>query len=188
MSLSPNYQLEEFMRGVERPVPPLQPRPLRAIAEMLVAAWEGLLEDYEEVLRHDEEKVVNTLMESRLKSLSELNPQWSMLVASVERGKETINYDGSKLETRPDFSIYLTNRSSKLPLIVECKLLDTTDTKSKKTINLYCTKGLARFIEGQYGWYAREASCLPMYGTIQPLPTASRRTLSNNKKKFRTLF
>lgn len=157
MSLSRSYQVEEFMRGIERPVPPIQRRPLRAIIEMLIEAWEGLLGDYEEILRKHEEKDVNALMESRLKSLSETNPQWRMLIVNVDRGKETINYDGSMLETRPDLSIYLTRRSSKLPLIVECKLLDK---KKKKNIDLYCKEGMSRFIKGQYAWYASEAFML----------------------------
>ena len=157
MNLPRDYQVEEFMRGVQRPVPPLQRRPLKAIAEMLVAAWDGLLEGHEYVLSNDEEKEINTLMDSRLNSLFEQNPQWSTLVSGVTRGRESINYDGSKLEKRPDLSIHLTCRSSRLSLIVECKLLDA---KNKKTIDLYCNQGLKRFIEGQYAWYAREAFML----------------------------
>ena len=157
MSLSRNYQVEEFMRGVQRPLPPLQRRPLMAIAEMLVAAWNGLKEEHADVLCNEEEKEVNTLMDSRLNSLFEQNPQWSMLVTCISRGRESINYDGSKLEKRPDLSIHLTSRFSRLSLVVECKLLDS---KSKKSIDLYCDQGLARFIDGQYSWYAREAFML----------------------------
>ena len=157
MSQPRNYQIEEFMRGVERPVPPVQRRHLKVIAETLVAAWDGLRVDHEEVVRNKEEKEVNTLMESRLNSICEQKTPWSTLVAGVARGKETINYDGSKLETRPDLSIHLTRRSSRLSLIVECKLLDS---KKQKTIDLYCEEGLARFVEGRYAWYAHEAFML----------------------------
>ncbi|HBT83073.1 MAG TPA: hypothetical protein DEB35_06465 [Desulfuromonas sp.] len=157
MSLPRNYQVLEFMRGVELPLPPLQRRPLMAITEMLIAAWNGLKEEHAEVLFHEEEKEVNTLMDSRLNSLFEQNPQWSMLITGISRGRESINYDGSKLEKRPDLSIHLTSRFSRLSLIVECKLLDS---KSKKSIDLYCDQGLARFIDGQYAWYAREAFML----------------------------
>lgn len=157
MSMSRDYQVDEFMRGVQRPVPPLQRRPLKVIAEMLVAAWDGLLEEHEFLLRHEEEKEINTLMDSRLNSLFEQNPQWRTLVSGVTRGKETINYNGSKLEKRPDLSIHLTCRFSRLSLIVECKLLDMN---KNKTIDLYCNQGLARFVEGQYAWYAREAFML----------------------------
>lgn len=158
MSPPRNYQIEEFMRGIEQPVSPLQSRHLKVIAELLEAAWDGLLEDHEWVLRHKEEKEVNTLMESRLNSLCEQRATlWSTLVSGVMRGKETINYDGSKLETRPDLSIQLTKRSARLLLLVECKLLDAKDNK---TIKLYCEEGLARFVKGQYAWYAREAFML----------------------------
>jgi len=80
-----------------------------------------------------------------------------MLVTCISRGRESINYDGSKLEKRPDLSIHLTSRFSRLSLVVECKLLDS---KNKKSIDLYCDQGLARFIDGQYAWYAREAFML----------------------------
>lgn len=158
MSPPRNHQIEEFMRGIEQPVPPLQSRHLKVIAELLVAAWDGLFEDHEQVLRHEEEKEVNTLMESRLNSLCEQrNSLWSTLVSGVTRGKETINYDGSKLETRPDLSMQLTKRSARLLLLVECKLLDA---KKQKSVDLYCKEGLVRFVEGHYAWYAREAFML----------------------------
>lgn len=158
MSPARNYQIEEFMRGIEKPVPPIQSRHLKVIAEFLVAAWEGLLEDHEQVVRHEEEKEVNALLELRLNSLCEQgNYLWSTLVSGVVRGKETINYDGSKLETRPDLSIQLAKRSARLLLLIECKLIDE---KKKKSVALYCEKGLARFIEGHYAWYAREAFML----------------------------
>lgn len=158
MSPPRNYQIEEFMRGIEQPVPPLQPRHLKVIAEFLVVAWDGLLEDHERVVRNEEEKEVNALMESRLNSLCEQRASlWSTLVSGVMRGKETINFDGGKLETRPDLSLQLTKRSARLLLLVECKLLDT---KKQKTVDLYCKEGLARFVEGHYAWYAREAFML----------------------------
>ena len=157
MSLPRNYQVLEFMRGVELPLPPLQRRPLMAIAEMLVAAWNGLKEEHADVLCNEEEKEVNTLMDSRLNSLFEKNPQWSMLVTCISRGRESINYDGSKLEKRPDLSIHLTSRFSRLSLVVECKILDSS---SKKSIDLYCDQGLLRFIDGQYAWYSREGFML----------------------------
>lgn len=157
MSPSRSYQVEEMMRGIQRPLPSLQRRPLRAIAEFLVEAWNGLLETQEHVLRTSEEKEVNTLMDARLNSLFEKKPEIKILITGITRGRESINYDGSKLENRPDLSIHLTCRASRLPLIVECKLMDTL---SKKGIDLYCEEGLVRFIEGQYAWYAQEAFML----------------------------
>lgn len=157
MSPSRSYQVEELMRGVQLPLPPLKRRPLREIAEFLVAAWTGLLEEHEDVLRNDEEKEVNTLMDARLNSLFEQKPEWSMLITGVTRGRESINYDGSKLEKRPDLSIHLTCRTSRLPLVVECKLMDS---RKRKGVDLYCDEGLVRFIGGQYAWYAQEAFML----------------------------
>lgn len=68
-----------------------------------------------------------------------------------------INFDGSRLEVKPDLSIQLTDRRALLPLIVECKLIDNA---SKKTVRLYGTKGLVRFVKGDYAWYAQEAIML----------------------------
>lgn len=157
MSLSRNYQVEELMRGSQRPLPALQGRPLRVIAEFLVEAWNGLLKTQEKVLRTTEEKEVNALMDARLNSLFEQRPEWKMLVTGVTRGRESINYDGSKLESRPDLSIHLTCRPFRLPLIIECKLIDKGNGKG---IDLYCQQGLARFIDGQYSCYAQEAFML----------------------------
>lgn len=154
MSPSRSYQVEELMRGIQRPLSPLKRRPLRAIAEFLVSAWNGLLEEHEDMMRNGEEKEVNTLMDARLNSLFEQKQEWSMLMTGVTRGRESINYDGSKLENRPDLSIHLTCRPSRLPLIVECKLIDL---RKRKGIDLYCDEGLVRFINGQYAWYAQEA-------------------------------
>jgi len=159
MSSSPprNYQIEELMGGIQRPLPAMQRRPLRVIAEFLTEAWNGLLATQEQVLRTKEEKEVNTLMDSRLNCLFEQKPEWKMLITGVSRGRESINYDGSKLEKRPDLSIHLTCRPSRLPLIVECKLVDA---RNGKGIDLYCRNGLARFIDGEYAWYAQEAFML----------------------------
>lgn len=157
MSPSRDYQVEELMRGIQLPLLPLQRRPLKAIAELLVEAWNGLLEESENVLRSDEEKEVNALMDARLNNLYEQKPEWKMLVTGVTRGRESINFDGSRLENRPDLSVHLTCRPSRLPLIVECKLIDAGNGKG---IDLYCKEGLARFIDGQYAWYAREAFML----------------------------
>ncbi|MCP5159014.1 MAG: hypothetical protein H6974_07515 [Gammaproteobacteria bacterium] len=68
-----------------------------------------------------------------------------------------INFDGSHLEKRPDLSISLTDRRRSFPLTVECKLIDAN---TGKQVDLYCRKGLARFLKGEYAWYAQEAMML----------------------------
>ena len=109
------------------------------------------------ILLTAEEAEVNALIETRLNALIEEDERWSQLVSGVARGRETLSYDGSHLEKRPDLSIRLTNRSPSFPLIVECKLIDAP---SRKKVDLYCNDGLIRFMRGEYGWATREAFML----------------------------
>jgi hypothetical protein len=96
-------------------------------------------------------------MEIRLNALIETDDLWALLARNVARGKETISFDGSHLEKRPDLSIYLTDRSPSFPLIVECKLIDV---QRRKTLDLYCKDGLLRFVRGDYAWATKEAFML----------------------------
>jgi len=57
------------------------------------------------------EAEVNALMEARLNTLIEEDLLWRQLVLCVARGKESLNFDGSHLEKRPDLSIYLSTRT-----------------------------------------------------------------------------
>ena len=56
------------------------------------------------------------------------------------------------LEKRPDLSILLSARALRFPLIAEAKIIDST-----KGENLYCSQGLRRFLNGEYGWGGCEA-------------------------------
>lgn len=181
MSLSRNYQVEELMRGIQRPLPALQRRPLRVIAEFLIEAWGGLLETQEQVLHTSEEKEVNTLMDARLNCLFGQKPEWSMLITGVSRGRESINHDGSMLEKRPDLSIHITCRPYRLPLIAECKLIDAGNGKG---IDLYCQQGLARFINGEYAWYAQEAFMLAYVRDGASIETCLTPHLEKNQQKM----
>jgi hypothetical protein len=147
-------QIAELTRSQILPLAPLSERHLMFISAILVRAWNELLVDRFSILATAEEAEVNTLVETRLNALLEEDERWSQLVSAVARGRETISYDGSHLEKRPDLSIYLTNRSRSFPLIVECKLVDAP---SGKKVDLYCNEGLARFVRGEYGWATREA-------------------------------
>jgi len=152
-----DYQIAELTRGVDPPLPALQSRHLKIIAEFFVRAWQGLLETHAQVMRTKEEPEITGLMESRLLSFLDERREWSTLVSHVARGKESFNFDGSSLEKRPDLSIFLTERLLRFPLIVECKLIDK---ETKKEVTLYGNQGLARFLNGDYAWYAWEAFML----------------------------
>jgi hypothetical protein len=141
-------------RGIELPILGLHEQHLRIIAEYIFGAWTDLLTRHYKILSEGNEAEVSTLLETRLLRLVDEDHLWGQLVRIVAKGKETISFDGTHIEKRPDFSLYLSCRSAKFPLAVECKILDDPKSKSGK---LYCDKGLARFLAGEYGWATREA-------------------------------
>lgn len=175
-----DYQIAELTQGIQLPLPALQRRHLKVITEFLAEAWNGLLESQEQTLRTKDEPEINALMEARLNNVREEKNEWLMIITGVTRGKESISYDGSSLEKRPDLSVHISGRPFHFPLIVECKLIDKG---TRKGVDLYCDKGLARFIDGEYAWYAQEAFMLAYVrdgATIAPCLTPH---LAENQKK-----
>lgn len=156
-------QIEELTRGVELPLTPLHPEHLRIIIDTLFEAWTDLLARHSALLAREDEKAINALMETRLLAFLDEKPIWSQIVRAVARGRETISFDGTKLEKRPDLSIFLT-RNAAFPLAVECKIIDPPS----KTAKLYCDEGIIRFLTGEYAWAAKEAV---MIGYVRGDPT-----------------
>lgn len=150
-------QTAELTGRMTFPLPALADYHLTIIAETLAQAWQDLLPRQERTMRAGDEAEINALMASRLNHLLDADPLWRALVSSVTRGSESLSHDGSHLEKRPDLSIHLTCRNPNFPLTVECKLIDHPNGK---TVDLYCRKGLARFINGEYAWTTREAFML----------------------------
>lgn len=149
--------IAELTSGIDLPLPAIPDFYLAFIAEVLVRAWQDLLARHGATLRHGGETEVNDLMASRLNNLLDTDPIWRGLASSVTRGSEALSHDGCHLENRPDLSIHLTRRNPNFPLTVECKLIDQP---KRKTVDLYCRQGLARFVNGKYAWAAREAFML----------------------------
>ena len=79
------------------------------------------------------------------------------MVSSVDRGRESINFDGRRIEVRPDISFRLTHWDARFRLVAECKIIDVN---SGKTAALYRDKGIARFVEGNYAWGCSDAIML----------------------------
>src|SRR5712692_5576956 len=104
-------QVAELTRGQSLPLAPLHEIHLMFIAEVLSRAWNDLLVDRRSILLSGGEPEINALIETRLNTLLDEDELWSQLVRAVARGRETISYDGSHLEKRPDLSIHLTDRS-----------------------------------------------------------------------------
>lgn len=150
-------QVAALTRGRRLPLAALPETVLRVVAETLVRAWNDLATAHVGTLRHGDENEVSALMESRLNALREEAPCWETLAGGVSRGRESISFDGRHLEKRPDLSVHLTDRNFAFPLVIECKLLDHP---CGKTVKLYCSAGIVRFVVGDYAWMAREAFML----------------------------
>lgn len=149
--------LSELVRGQRLPLPAVDPVHIEIILELLQRAYEGIRKEHPETVACADEKNINCLMVARLNHLVGEDPLAGQMVRAVSRGSETINFNASRIEKRPDIQISLTGRQHVFPLIVECKLVDTP---KGKTVNLYCRDGLARFITGDYAWANHEGIML----------------------------
>ncbi|MFA6125612.1 MAG: hypothetical protein WCS75_07450 [Sphingomonas sp.] len=147
-------QIAELTCGQRLPLDPIAEAHLDVIFETVARVWQELKDEQSQALTDGSEAEINALMESRLNGLWRKDPLWSQLVSSVARGKESLSFDGTHLEKRPDLSIYLTGKHPSFPVVVECKLIDHV---SGKGVDLYCSNGIARFVAGQYAWANSEA-------------------------------
>jgi hypothetical protein len=125
---------------------------LHVIADGVTQAFLDIRQSAPGTVATGDEAEVTALLEARLNRMIEEDQVWRQLVASVVRGKESLSFDGSHLEKRPDLSIHLTARTRRFPLIAEAKIID-----ANKGEQLYCSQGLQRFLNGEYGWGGREA-------------------------------
>ncbi len=157
-SVRPRYdQVAELTRGVRLPLPSIAREHLEILAEGLRKAFNDIRAASPHIVSTGEEPEVTALMYARLNRLIEEEPLWGQLVLWVGRGAESISFDGSHLEKRPDLSIVLLGGDRRFPLIAEAKILDCV---TSKRIRLYCEKGIRRFVQGEYAWGNREAFML----------------------------
>ena len=145
-------QIAELTRGLDLPLAAIDDIYLHIIADGMAQAFEDIRTTAPIPVATGSETEVTALLEARLNRMIEEDMLWRQLVASVVRGKESLSFDGSHLEKRPDLSIHLSARAIRFPLIAEAKVIDAT-----KGENLYCSQGLKRFLTGEYGWGGREA-------------------------------
>ena len=147
-------QFEELTRGVQLPLPVIEHQILEVLAERLYAAYIDIRSTYPDVIKQGNEPEITALLQARLNRLIDEDTLWRLLVNWVGRGVESISFNGSHLEKRPDLSIVLSGKERRLPLIVEAKIIDA---KSSRTIRKYCQCGLRRFVDGEYAWGNQEA-------------------------------
>lgn len=147
-------QILELSRGLSLPLPAIDDTHIEIIVETLLRAYEDICATASETALSGSEAEVTALLQARLNEIAENDPLWGQLVSCIVRGAESLSFDGSHLEKRPDLSIYLTERSRNFPLVAEAKLLDGPSGKTEK---LYCENGIKRFLDGEYAWGTREA-------------------------------
>ncbi|CAO4194110.1 hypothetical protein LFADAHJC_LOCUS2462 [Methylorubrum extorquens] len=176
-------QITELTRGVELPLVAVAHEHMLLIVEFLTAAWSALASSQPQTLATGSEAEVTALVEAQLNHLldEEVDPIWCQMIRCVGRGKESLSFDGSHMEKRPDLSLYITSRVRSFPLIVECKIIDI---KSKKGKELYCKYGIRRFVVGEYAWGVREAFMIgyvrdgsKIQGTLTPYLSQSHLSL-----------
>jgi len=150
-------QVAELTRGLTLPLPALAGVHLEVIARSLLRAYGEIGVASPATIAAGSEDEVTALLEGRLNGMIGEDPLWGQLVLCVARGKESLSFDGSHLQKRPDLSIYLSNRYRSFPLVVEAKIIDKG---AAKTEALYCENGIRRFVDGEYAWASREALML----------------------------
>jgi len=155
--LSGENQIAKLTQGIDRfPLNPLKKFHLKAILETIIEAWDNLIVDCDDEVFQEGEECINRLMVSELNNLLDIGPSvWSLLVSSAQDASNIPNYNGRKIGKQPDISLILTMRKSSLPFIIECKLIGP-----KKGVDLYCTKGILRFVDGDYAWYDQQSIML----------------------------
>ena len=147
-------QVAELTRGLRLPLAAIADDHLEILAERMRQAFDEVRADYPNTVARGEEPEVTTLMQNRLNRLINKDPLWGQLVCYIGRGTESISFDGSHLEKRPDLSIVLSGGERRFPLVAEAKIVDAA---ASKTARLYCENGIRRFVEGEYAWGNREA-------------------------------
>ncbi|MCY3755381.1 MAG: hypothetical protein OXG99_15000 [Alphaproteobacteria bacterium] len=147
-------QVSELTRGLRLPLAAIAGDHLEILADGLRQAFGDLRTRRSDAIATGTEPEVTALMEARLNRLILEDPLWGQLVLYVGRGVESISFDGSHLEKRPDLSIVLSAADQRFPLVAEAKILDAA---ASKTVALYCKNGIRRFVEGEYAWGNREA-------------------------------
>lgn len=147
-------QVAELTRAVRLPLEAIKDDHLKILAEGLRQAFDDIRMRTPDTVATGEEPEVTALMQARLNAMIQEDSLWGRLVLWVGRGTESISFDGSHLEKRPDLSIALSGAEPRFPLVAEAKILDAA---TSKTVALYCENGIRRFVEGEYAWGNREA-------------------------------
>lgn len=162
------------------PHPPMDIRLLIGIEEGIRSAWKVIVEDttkntkmldnkYNEVdITVDLEFALDKILqEASCSVFTDLH------FVAPKRGVECVNFNGERLEKRPDLTFYLKDRRPGINLsnydaiFAECKIVDTN---SDKNMGWYVKGGLSKFVKGDYAWAMPDALMIAYVRTKQKLP------------------
>ena len=110
-------QIAELTRGLELPLAAISEDYLQIIAEGIIQAFNDIRASAPTPATCGDEAEVTALLVARLNRMIEEDVLWRQLVTCVMRGTESVSYDGTHLEKRPDLSILLSGRALRFPLI-----------------------------------------------------------------------
>ena len=144
-------------RDTTLPLARIEDEHLDVILKAITAAWQDLQALGKPALTQGSEPEVNAALIFQLNHRCQDESCWKGLVHSVQSGRESISFNGAKLEKRPDLSLIFLHGNRNFPMVAECKIVDHPN---RKDIGLYCDKGIARFVCGDYAWTNREAIML----------------------------
>ena len=174
---------EGFLTHVKNATLPHQPMDIRlliAIEEGIRCAWKIIVGDeakHTEMLDTKCKEVDITVdLEFALdRALQEASCSvfTDLHFVAPKRGVECVNFNGERLEKRPDLMFCLKDRRPGIDLsnydavFAECKVVDT---KSSKNMGWYVKGGLSKFVQGDYAWAMPDALMIAYVRTTQKLP------------------
>lgn len=153
MNTRPNH-IFELTKGIQLPLPKISDEILEIIADSIIQAFNEVRHNHTSDVASGTEAEITALLQARLNNLIQEDFFLSQLVSYVGRGVESLSFNGAHLEKRPDLSLVLTSSVNNFPLIIEAKIIDKPNGKTEQ---LYCDKGLQRFVNGEYAWGNQEA-------------------------------
>lgn len=172
-----------------RPFPPFSILLRRAIENAVRLAWQHVQASYDRAKLNDAmEPEITAALQEKLNELrhAEVSDGFSASTfENVSRGEECCNYNFEKIEKRPDLTFRPAGRRPGLSdqqycaLYVECKIID-----ANHSVNDYCSKGLTRFIIGDYAWAMSIAMMIAYARSSETIDANLNQKLTEDRTKY----
>jgi hypothetical protein len=182
LSGSGRMRHQGFLTHIEKaalPHPPIDFRLLLAIEEGIRTTWKKLVGDaatqkhmLDKKCKEADITISLELALDKLLSTKECPSFTDAHFQTPSRGQEHINFNGGKLEKRPDLKFSFKDRRPGVDMNIydavfaECKIVDPPS----KNTRLYVKDGLVRFVNGDYAWAVPNAMMIGYVRTSQQLP------------------